>query len=68
MIGQYEILTAFSIVELNKKVSDYINVGWILQGGVSVSVTGVGNDKGVLYAQAVLFWGNQRAAPKPGID
>jgi hypothetical protein len=37
----------------NKIVTQYINAGWILQGGVSINSETTENDK-VTYAQAVV--------------
>jgi len=51
---EYNIVNARTKKSFVAKVDDVLKDGWVLQGGVSCSMVGIGYDVELFYSQAVV--------------
>jgi len=50
---EYKIVTSHSAQDLTQSINHYLNDGWVLQGGVTMTTNGYHNNDN-RYAQAIV--------------
>lgn len=49
----YTVVTHYSLVELVKEINNLLAQGWKLQGGISITTSGIGSEEYTSFAQAI---------------